>query len=99
MINVEDEVKKYVNSKDRNELERMINEYKSLALQHAANLSLAGQYNQVAQKLQEICDRLPAPKLARHSAGSAQSGPAKTASITSEEQARIDADWKKKTKK
>jgi hypothetical protein len=97
MVSVEAEVSKYKNCKDRDELVRLIKEYKSQALQHASNLVLAGQYSSVALKLQDLCDKLPAPQL-KHQA-SAPNVPVKTAKITSDEQARIDADWKKKTKK
>jgi hypothetical protein len=98
MISVEAEVNKYKTCRDRDELGRLIKEYKNLALQYAANLVLAGQYSAVAHKLQEICDKLPAPRLIKYPAGGAQSGPVKTATVTNEEQARIDAAWKKKTK-
>ena len=98
MMDVEAEVNKYKNSKDRAELERVIQEYKSLALQNAKNLVAAGQYSMVALRLQKICDRLPAPKLVNYPAGNT-GGPSQTARITSEEQARIDADWNKRTKK
>jgi len=94
MIDVEAEVNKYKTTKDRAELEKRVQEYKQLATQNATNLVMAGQYSMVARKLQDICDRLPAPKLVKHSAGS----PAKTADITSEEQAKISADWKRRTK-
>ena len=97
MIDVEAEINKHKTTRDRAELERRVLEYKNLAVQNATNLVVAGQYSMVARKLQEICDKLPAPKLANRPAG--QGGSAKTASITSEEQARINADWNKKTKK
>ena len=98
MINVEAELNKHKNCRDRDKLERLIQDYKSLALQNATNLAMAAQYSTVAQKLKEICDRLPAPNLIKYPAG--RTGfQAKTATITSEEQARIDADWKSKTKK
>jgi len=96
MIDVEAEVNKHKTTRDRTELEKRIQEYKLLATENATNLVMAGQYSMVARKLQEICDRLPAPKLGNYSSG--KSGSAKTAHITSEEQARIDADWKKKTR-
>jgi hypothetical protein len=99
MVSVEVELNKHKNCKDRDELVRLIKEYKNLALQHAANLALAGQYSTVALKLQEICDKLPAPHLFKYPAGSAQNAQVKTATITNEEQSRIDAEWKKKTKK
>jgi hypothetical protein len=57
---------------------------------------VSGQYNMVAHKLQEICDRLPAHHI-KHQAG-AHGGPVKTANISSDEQSRINADWKKKAK-
>jgi hypothetical protein len=97
MPSVEAEVSKYKNCKDRDELVRAIKEYKNLAIQHAANLTAAGQYSSVALKLQEMCDKLPAPKLVKYPTGGGNV-PVKTASITNEEQARIDAAWKKKTK-
>ena len=95
MIDVEAEVNKHKSIKDRAELDRRILEYKKLATQNAANLVMAGQYSMVARRLQDICDRLPSPKLKNYPTGS----PAKTADITSEEQARISADWNKRTKK
>ena len=98
MIDVEAEVTKHKNTRDRDELEKAIKEYKGLALQYATNLVVAGQYSTVAHKLQEICDKLPAPKLINYPTGK-HGGPAKTASITSEEQARISSDWKKRTKR
>jgi hypothetical protein len=58
---------------------------------------MAGQYSSVAKKLREICDKLPAPRLIKYPAGS-KHGAVKTATITSEEQARISADWEKKTR-
>ena len=98
MIDVEAEVKKHKN-KDRDELERLIQEYKGLALQSATNLVAAGQYSTVARKLQEICDKLPAPKLVKYPTGRTQGVQAKTATITSEEQTRISNDWEKRTKR
>ena len=97
MVSVEAEVSKYKNCKDRDELVGLIKQYKDLALQHASNLTLAGQYSMVAQKLHEMCDKLPAPKLIVHSANG-RPKPVKTADITNEEQARIDAAWQKKTR-
>ena len=96
MIDVEAEVSKHRSIKDREEMERRIQDYKNLAIQNATNLVMAGQYSMVARKLQEICDRLPAPKLVNYPTG--QRGSAKTANFTSEEQARINADWRKKTR-
>jgi hypothetical protein len=95
MFSIEDEVNKHKNCKERDKLEKFIQEYKGLALQHAKNFVLAGQYNAVAHKLQEICDRLPAPHI-KHPGGSTQSGPVKTATITSDENARINAAWRQK---
>ena len=96
MIDVEAEVNKHKTTRDRTELERRVLEYKNLAVQNATNLVAAGQYSMVARRLQEICDKLPAPKLVNYPTG--QGGTAKTANITSEEQARISADWKRRTK-
>ena len=96
MINVEAEVSKYKNCRDRDELGRLIKGYKSLALKNASNLSAAGQYSLVAQKLQEMCDRLPAPQLVKYPTGGARS--VKTATLSNEEQAQINAAWEKKTK-
>jgi len=98
MINVEAEVNKHRNCKDRDEFLRLIKDYKNLALQNATNLVMAGQYTTVAHKLQEICDKLPAPNLVKHMAGGAHAAPVKTPTITNEEKARISADWEKKTK-
>jgi hypothetical protein len=92
-------VNKYKNCRDRDELTRQIKSYKDLALQYATNLAMAAQYTTVAHKLQEICDKLPPPQLIKYPAGSTRSAPVKTATITSEEQARISADWRKKAKK
>jgi len=98
MISVDDEVNKYKNCRDRDELTRQIKNYKNLALQSATNLVLAGQYSAVAHKLQEICDKLPAQQIIKRPVSGKQK-PVKTADITNEEQARIDADWQKKTRK
>ena len=95
MLNVEAEVNKHRTCKDRDELERRIKEYKSLALKNASNIVLAGQYSTVAHKLQEICDKLPAPRLNKL-AGNTQRAPVKTANITSEENTKIKAEWDKK---
>ena len=96
MINVEAEVSKHKNAKDRDELVWAIKEYKNLALQNAHDMVMAGRYNTVALRLQEICDKLPAPRLKNVSS----KGPniqTKTANITKEEKAKISADWRKKT--
>ena len=98
MINVETELNKYKTCKDRDELARQIKKYKDLTLQYASNLVLAGNYNKMVLKLQEMHDKLPAPNL-KPSAGSSPSAPKKTAAITSEEKARINEDWQKVTKK
>jgi len=98
MVSVEAEVNKYKTCKDRGELGRLIKEYKGLALQNASNLVLAGQYSTVAQKLQEICDRLPAPQLFRYATGN-KGTQIKTASISEDERKKIDDAWKKKAKK
>jgi hypothetical protein len=98
MINVDAELNKYKNCRDRDELTRQIKNYKNLALQYASNLVLAGQYTTVAHKLQEICDKLPPPQLIKYPTGGGKKS-VKTANITNEEQARIDADWQKKTSK
>jgi len=95
MINVEAEVNKHKACTDRGKLERLIQEYKSLALQYAKDFTAAGQYNMVAQRLQKICDRLPAPYL-KNPSGNTSSAPVKTATITSEEDARIKAAWKQR---
>jgi len=97
MIGVQAEIDKYKNCRDRDELLGLIKHYKTLALQHAENLVLAGQYSTVALRLQEIYDKLPAPQIMKFPTGKTQ-GPVKTATVTDEEQARIDAAWKKKTK-
>ena len=94
MINVEAEVNKHKNCRDRDEMGRWIKEYKDLALQHASDIIMAGQYNMVVHKLQEICDKLPAPHLKNIVASS--SAKTKTAKISSEERAKISAAWKKK---
>jgi hypothetical protein len=97
-MNVEAEVNKYKTCRDRDELGRMIREYKSLAMQHATNMVMAGQYNMVARKLEEIFDKLPDPHL-KNITVHKQEANVKTASITDAENARINADWKKKTGK
>ena len=97
MINVEAEVSKYKNTKDRDELGRVIKEYKSLALQNATDIVMAGQYNMVALKLQEICDKLPQPSI-KNVAHNTSSVPVKTAAISKEEKDKINAVWKKKAK-
>ena len=96
MINIEAEVNKHRNCKDRSKLEGVIQEYKNLVFKYASNLTLAGQYNTVVLKLQAICDRLPNP-ITRNT--KAQSVPLKTAAVTSEENAQISAAWKQKTGK
>jgi hypothetical protein len=95
MISVEDEVNKHKNCKERDKLERLIQEYKSFALQHAKNFVVAGQYNMVAKKLQEIYDRLPAQHI-KNPAAKTQNVQIKTANITNAENAKINAAWKQK---
>jgi hypothetical protein len=97
-MNIEAEVSRYKNCRDRDELEKVIREYKNLAIQHAKDFSVAGQYNTVAFKLQELCDKLPAPHI-KIIGDNRVSAPVKTATITSEEKARINAEWRKKAKK
>jgi len=94
VINVENEINKY-KGKSREELERVIQEYKNLAIQHAKDFTVAGQYNMVAQKLRGICDRLPAPNLVHH-AVSAPRTPVKTVSLTNDDEAEIKAAWEKR---
>jgi len=98
-MDIEAEVNKHKHCKDRDELGRAIKEYKNLALQYATNLIVAGQYTTVAQRLQAICDKLPAPQLIKYPAGSAKNAQTKTATITDEERDKIDSAWKKKAKK
>ena len=95
-MNVEAEVSKYKNCKDRDELVRQIKGYKNLAMQSANDIFLAGQYNMVAHKLQEMCDKLPAPRLKNPAANSSSGAPVKTAKITKEEKKKIDVAWSKK---
>jgi len=97
MLDVEAEVNKHRNCKDKAELGRLIQDYKGLAIQYAKNFVLAGQYNMIAFKLQEICDKLQGPRLKNPAVG-AHSAQVKTANITSEEQAKIDAAWRQKAK-
>jgi hypothetical protein len=97
MINVEVEVSKHKNCKDRDELGMLIREYKNLALQSARDMALAGKYNSVALKLQEIYDKLPAPHLKNPGNSNLLGVPTKTANISSEENAKINAAWQKKT--
>ena len=98
MINVENEVNKHKNVKDKGELSLIIKEYKSIALQSANDLMLAGQYNAVVFKLQEICDKLPTPRLKKIPTGSS-GAPTKTAKITKDEKAKINDAWNRKAKK
>jgi len=98
MINVEAEVSKYKTIKDRDELGRIIRDYKDKALQCSGDLVAAGQYNMVVLKLQEIYDKFPAPKL-RNPASRGPGAPTRTATTTSDEQAKIRSDWQKRTGK
>ncbi|MCL2213654.1 MAG: hypothetical protein FWC06_00455 [Treponema sp.] len=95
MINVEAEVNKHKNCKNKDELAMIIKGYKSLALQNASDLMMAGQINSVVFKLQEICDKLPAAPLKKIPTGRSDAQ-TKTAKITNEEKAKINAAWKKK---
>jgi len=95
IIDVEAEINKHKNCTDRDKLERQIQEYKNLARDYASNFTLAGKYNMVARKLQEICDKLPAPRL-RNVTSRASNAPVKTATITKEEDAKIKDAWKKR---
>jgi len=97
MINVETEVGKFKNCKDRDEVQRGVREYKSLALQCSSDIFLAGQYDMVAHRLQEIVDKLPAPRLKKIPTG-ASGAPTKTANITKDEKIKINKDWNKKAK-
>jgi len=96
MLNVDAEVSKYKNCKDRDEVGRAIKEYKSLALQHANDMILAGKYNSVAHNLQEIHDKLPAPRL-KQIPGGREGAQTKTAKISKDEKAKINATWNKRT--
>jgi hypothetical protein len=60
---------------------------------------MAGQYNTVALRLQEIYDKLPAPHLKNIPGSRTSDAQTKTASITNDENARINAAWRKKTGK
>jgi len=95
MIDVEAEVNKHKNCRNRDELEKHIQEYKSLALQYAKDFTVAGKYNMVAHKLKEFCDKLPAPHL-KNVTSRTPSAPVKTATITKEENAQINAEWKQR---
>jgi len=94
IVNVEAEVNKY-KIKGRDEIERAIQDFKSLAMQHAKDFTLAGQYNMVAQKLREICDKLPPPNLRPHTS-SAPRASVKTVALNNEDKAKIDAAWEKR---
>jgi len=96
IVNVESEINKHRACRDRGELEKYIQEYKSLAMQHATNFTLAGQYNTIAHKLQEICDKLPPPNLVHHHSTGVASAPVKTVSLSNEDGAKINAAWEKR---
>jgi len=98
ILDVDFEVNKYKNSKDRDELTRLIKEYKKLAMENASDFNIAGKYNSIAFKLQEICDKLPPPVL-KNPLANKKSVATKTANLTKEEQARIEKEWKQKAKK
>ena len=97
MVDVEAEVNKHRNCKDRNELGRLIQDYKNLAIKYAKNFVVAVQYNMVAFKLQEIYDKLLVPNH-KSTTDNTLGVPVKTATITDEEQERINAAWKQKAK-
>jgi uncharacterized protein with gpF-like domain len=97
IIDVETEVNKHKNCKERDKLGAVIREYKNLAMEHATNFSLAGKYNNVALKLQDIYDKLPAPNLKNVTAGTVKKVQTKTSTISKEEKAKINAAWSKKT--
>jgi hypothetical protein len=99
IVDVETEVNKHRNCKERDKLGVIIREYKSLAMQYATDFSIAGKYNNVALKLQEIYDKLPAPNLKNVTAGSTHKVATKTSTISNEEKAKINDAWKKKTSK
>jgi hypothetical protein len=94
IVNVEAEVNKY-KIKGREEIERAIQDYKNLAIQHAKDFTLAGQYNMVAQKLREICNKLPPPNLRPHTSNAPRAS-VKTVAINSEDKAKINAAWEKR---
>ena len=98
MIDVDAEVNKHRNCKDRSKLEGVIQEYKNLVFKYASDLTLAGRYNAVVLKLQEICDKLPNP-LTRNTTARPKGVSLKTATVTNEENAQISAAWKQKTGK
>ena len=91
-MDIEAEVNKHKTCKDREKLEKAIQDYKNLMLLHAKNLTLAGQYNAVIKKLQAICDKLPRPQL-KNVTGRTMGPPVKTATITSEENTQINDAW------
>ena len=98
MINVEAEVNKHKNCKDRGELGLIITEYKNLALQNSNNIVMAGQFNMVAHKLQEIWEKMPAPAL-KKLPGASSGAPTKTAKISREEKAKISDAWTRRAGK
>jgi len=98
VLDVDFEVNKHKNCKDRDELTMLIKEYKNLAMQNASDFSIAGKYNSIAFKLQEICDKLPPPTL-KNPLANKKSVATKTANLTREEQARIEREWKQKAKR
>ena len=96
MIKVEEVVSKYKNCRDRDELEKRIKEHMDLALKHASNIVMAGQHSMVAFKLKEICDKLPPPALKKIPGSTTQGPPTKTAAISNEENAQINAAWEER---
>ena len=95
MINVEAEVSKHKNTKDRDMLGSTIRDYKNLALSSAGDIVLAGQYNLVALKLQEIYDKMPAPRMKSMPART-PGAQTKTATTSREEKSKINAAWNKR---
>jgi len=95
-MNVQAEIDKHKNVNDRDELGRIIKDYKGLALQYANDIVLAGQYNMVAFRLQERYDKMPGPRLKSIPTGSAPAQ-TKTAKISKDEKAKINAAWSRKT--
>jgi len=98
MINVEGEVNKHKNCKDRGELGLIIKEYKNLALQNSTDIVMAGQFNMVAHKLQEIWEKMPQPGLKKLPTASS-GAPTKTAKISKEEKAKISDAWSRRATK
>ncbi|MCL2244474.1 MAG: hypothetical protein FWC03_08415 [Treponema sp.] len=99
MINVEAEVNKHKNMKDKGELGLIISEYKNLALQNSSNIVMAGQFNMVAHKLQEFYEKLPTPGLKKIPGNTQGGAQTKTAKISKDEKAKINDAWNKRATK